>query len=48
MSFNSHNNRYIEDSLVSLMTTAVEFNILGKDKTKWSATTLLASATIEE
>jgi plasmid replication initiation protein len=48
MSFNSNNNRYIEDSLVSLMTTAVEFNILGKDKTKWSATTLLASATIEE
>jgi hypothetical protein len=45
MQFNSNNRSHLNNSLLSLVTTAVEFNILGKDKNQWSATTLFASAT---
>ncbi len=41
--FNSKNISYLKESLTQLMTTIVEFNLLGKDKELWSATTLLSS-----
>ena len=41
--FNSWNNKYLQESLKQLITTAVEFNLLNKDKEDWSASSLLAS-----
>ncbi len=41
--FNSKNIIYLKESLKQLMSTVVEFNLLGKDKESWSATTLLSS-----
>ena len=46
--FNSKNIAYLKESLKQLMTTVVEFNLLGKDKESWSATTLLSSVSFSE
>ena len=40
--FNSSNNKYLQDSLRTLIVTAVDFNLLWKDKGDWSASALLA------
>jgi len=41
--FNSSNNKYLQESLRQLITTAVEFNLLEKDKDDWEASALLSS-----
>ena len=41
--FNSSNNKYLQESLRQLLTTAVEFNLLEKDKDDWEASALLSS-----
>jgi hypothetical protein len=41
--FNSSNNKYLQESLKKLITTAVEFNLLCKDKDDWEASALLSS-----
>ena len=46
--FNSKNITYLKESLKQLMATVVEFNLLGKDKESWSATTLLSSVEFYE
>ena len=46
--FNSKNISYLKESLRQLMATVVEFNLLGKDKESWSATTLLSSVEFYE
>jgi len=46
--FNSKNIFYLKESLKQLMSTVVEFNLLGKDKESWSATTLLSSVEFHE
>jgi len=43
LGFNSWNNKYLQESLKKLITTAVEFNLLNKDKEDWAASALLAS-----
>ena len=42
--FNSSNNKYLQESLRKLITTAVDFNLLNKDKEEWEASALLSSA----
>lgn len=42
--FDSKNIWYLKESIKWLMSTIVDFNLLGKDKESWSATTLLSSA----
>lgn len=46
--FNSKNISYLKESLKQLMAIVVEFNLLGKDKDTWSATTLLSSVEFYE
>ena len=46
--FNSWNNRYLQESLKKLITTAVEFNLLNKDKEDWEASALLASVQFKQ
>ncbi len=41
--FNSKNTYHLKEALEGLLVTKVTFNILGKDKGTWSATTLLSS-----
>ena len=48
LEFDSKNEEYLKESLRALVTCAVEWNILGKDKKhKWGISTLLADAEIE-
>jgi Initiator Replication protein len=48
LDFDSKNEDYLRESLTALVTCAVEWNILGKDKRqKWGVSTLLADAEIE-
>lgn len=46
--FNSKNTWYLKESLKQLISTVVEFNLLGKDKDSWSATALLSSVEFEK
>jgi hypothetical protein len=49
LEFDSKNEDYLRESLIALITCAVEWNILGKDKrTKWGVSTLLADVEIED
>ena len=41
--FNSSNDKYLKESLRKLITTAVEFNLLWKDKEDWEASSLISS-----
>ena len=41
--FNSSNDKYLKESLRKLITTAVEFNLLWKDKEEWEASSLISS-----
>lgn len=43
LSYNSKNLAYLKESLMWLISTVVEFNLLWKDKDSWSATALLSS-----
>lgn len=48
LGFNSKNSDYFKRSLKKLVSTVVEFNLLGKEKqSEWSATSLLASVQIK-
>jgi len=46
--FNSWNNKYLQESLKKLIITAVEFNLLNKDKEDWEASALLASVRFKQ
>ena len=43
MGFDSKNIEYLKNALKNLVKTVVEFNIFGKDKSSWCASSLLAS-----
>lgn len=48
LNYSSNNYDYLKETLERLISTVVSWNILSKQKEEWSATSLLASATIKD
>lgn len=47
LEFDSHNMEYLKEALSAIVSCKVEWNLLGKAKEEWKATTLLAEVGIE-